>query len=397
MKNRFWSVDILGLAFAEIIVWASLFYSFPASLLEWHGHYGWSIRDISVSLSIALVTSGFGGVLSGRIIDLGFSRSLMTLSSLIGGLLLLVIPLVTEIWQFHLVWFLLGLAMSGCLYQPCFSFLIRKYGTEARRGIIIITLVAGLAGTFCFPTSNFIITNFSWETSISFFGLLTILVATPLFWLSAIDNKDEILVIENENIQSAFAVVKPVLSSPLFWGISLSFGLLALNHIMITSHILPLIQSRGISPSDAVVAASFIGIAQVIGRLGLFILEGRVSINNICIICLSVVSIASLCLLGITQHVIFLGISIMLQGMAWGILGVVKPLIIADILGQNNIGIISASSDMFYRFGYALAPAVAGLISSSSGYSGVLYVTFSCALFGIAIMASLTRIGTKPG
>ena len=159
MKNRFWAVDILGLAFAEVIVWASLFYSFPATLIEWHVHFGWSISNISISLSIALVVSGVGGILSGRVIDLGFARSLMTISSVIGGLLLVAIPLVTEIWQFHLIWSLLGLAMSGCLYQPCFSFLIKKYGTDARRGIILITLVAGLAGTFCFPASNFIINN----------------------------------------------------------------------------------------------------------------------------------------------------------------------------------------------------------------------------------------------
>ena len=72
-----------------------------------------------------------------------------------------------------------------------------------------------------------------------------------------------------------------------------------------------------------------------------------------------------------------------------------KPLIIADILGRNNIGIISASSDMFYRFGYALAPASAGFISSASGYTGVLYGTFSCALLGAIIMLPLIRISKK--
>tara|TARA_B100000029_G_scaffold221661_1_gene219338 strand:- start:67 stop:771 length:705 start_codon:yes stop_codon:yes gene_type:complete len=229
-----------------------------------------------------------------------------------------------------------------------------------------------------------------------FFGLLTILVATPLFWLSTTDNRRGAQTDEESSNESALDVVKPVLSSPLFWGLSLSFGLLALNHIMITSHILPLIQSRGISLSQAVIAASFIGIAQVIGRLGLFALEGRVSINNICIICLVIVSVASISFLCIAQYSIFLGISIILQGIGWGILGVVKPLIIADILGENNIGIISASSDMFYRFGYALAPASAGFISSSFGYGGVLYVTFSCALFGAFIMICLTKINTKP-
>ena len=395
MKNRFWAVDILGLAFAEVIVWASLFYSFPATLIEWHVHFGWSISNISISLSIALVVSGVGGILSGRVIDLGFARSLMTISSVIGGLLLVAIPLVTEIWQFHLIWSLLGLAMSGCLYQPCFSFLIKKYGTDARRGIILITLVAGLAGTFCFPASNFIITNYDWETSMYFFGLLTMLGATPLFWISVNNNRDQSQIIENVTNQSTVNVLRPVLSSPAFWGITLAFGLLALNHIMITSHILPLIQSRGISPSEAVIAASFIGVAQVIGRLGLSILGGRVSVNSISVICFVVVSISSLCFLAITQSQIFLGISIILQGIAWGILGVVKPLIIADILGRNNIGIISASSDMFYRFGYALAPASAGFISSASGYTGVLYVTFSCALLGAIIMLPLIRISKK--
>jgi MFS family permease len=380
------SIDIWSLAFAEVIVWSAMFYLFPASLIEWQNHFDWSLKDISFALSIALAVSAVAGVFTGRVIDLGLGRLMMSMSALVGGILLFLLTTINAIWQFYLIWALIGLAMAGCLYQPCFSFLIRKYGAQAKGAIIIITLVAGLAGTFCFPVSNLIISHFDWEKSVMFFASLNVLIATPLFWFAALENKGKANVSEHKPSEFLSTVIGPMLSNPLFWGITISFGLLALNHIMITSHILPLIESRGMKPEDAVMAASFIGVSQVIGRLSLFILEKRSSMTSIYLMFLMLLAVASLFFLAVSYLSIFLVFSIMLQGISWGILGVIKPFITADLLGQSNFGILSASADIFYRFGYALAPAMAGVISSSFGYTGVLITASSFAIAAFLVM-----------
>ena len=126
-----------ALAIAETVVWAGLYYLFPAALLEWNSSFGWSIEKLSIGFSVALICSAISGIIAGRLIDQDKSRILMPLSTLFGAGLLCLMPQVTHIWHFYLLWGAIGIALAGCLYEPCFSFLTRTYQEHARNPIII--------------------------------------------------------------------------------------------------------------------------------------------------------------------------------------------------------------------------------------------------------------------
>src|SRR3546814_13706767 len=71
--------------------------------------------------------------------------------------------------------------MALCLYEPCFAFLTRTRGGDARRAITRITLIAGLAGTVSFPTANLLAELFGWRAATSGFAAAILLLAVPLF------------------------------------------------------------------------------------------------------------------------------------------------------------------------------------------------------------------------
>jgi hypothetical protein len=48
------------LALAQALVWAAMYYSFPALLLAWERDLGWSKAELSGAFTVALVTSGWG-------------------------------------------------------------------------------------------------------------------------------------------------------------------------------------------------------------------------------------------------------------------------------------------------------------------------------------------------
>ena len=98
-NRKLWS-----LAIAETLSWAGLFYVFPALLLKWHEWFQWGIAELSIGFTLALIASAIIGMIAGRIIDSGNSQKLMTLSVIIGALLLSLLPMVTMLWQFYLVW-----------------------------------------------------------------------------------------------------------------------------------------------------------------------------------------------------------------------------------------------------------------------------------------------------
>ncbi len=118
------SPKIWSLAIGQVLVWAGLFYLFPALLTRWETHFGWSRGLLTFGFSGALITAAVAGLAAGRIIDRDHGRTLMAGSALAGGILLAALPLVSTIWQFYLIWLALGVAMAGCLYEPCFAYLI---------------------------------------------------------------------------------------------------------------------------------------------------------------------------------------------------------------------------------------------------------------------------------
>ena len=156
-SNRLWAVSV-----GETLAWAGLFYIFPASLLRWKLHFGWSISELSVALMIALIVSAVSGIGSGKVIDKGFGRELMMIGVVLGGVCLALVPFIQSLGSFYVLWAVIGVAMGACLYDPCFAILTRQYSSEAKEPIVMVSLLAGFSITFCFILSNYISSVFSW-------------------------------------------------------------------------------------------------------------------------------------------------------------------------------------------------------------------------------------------
>ena len=134
-------------AVAETLVWAAYYYSFAAFFPTWEADLKFSKSVLTGAFTMALVVAAFAAPLVGRFIDFGHGKSLFAGGAFVAGVLLLLLSQVTEVWQFYLIWFGIGLAMSGSLYEACFAIITYTMGSEARRAITYVTLVAGFAST----------------------------------------------------------------------------------------------------------------------------------------------------------------------------------------------------------------------------------------------------------
>ena len=66
--------DVRLLALGETLVWAGLFYSFPALLPHWERDLGWSKTTLSGAFTLALVASAAAAPFAGRLVDRGRGR-----------------------------------------------------------------------------------------------------------------------------------------------------------------------------------------------------------------------------------------------------------------------------------------------------------------------------------
>ena len=378
-KNpRVWS-----LAIAETIAWAGIFYLFPAMLMRWEAYFGWSRVELTFGFTGALIIAAGTGVFAGRLIDRGHGRILMTVSAFTGGLLIATLPLLQHLWQFYLIWLLIGFTMAGCLYEPCFAFLTHVYYPRSKRPIIIVTLVAGFAGTLCFPLSSIIANNIHWQAAVWVFSILVCGLAVPLFWYGASIEPAQRHSPPAVRQTPLTAIVTPLLRSPTFWCLVVAFACFSLNHSMIISHILPLLDSQGVSGNYAVIAASSIGVAQVLGRLILVTVERRLSMLLISMFSFIGLSLASVHLAFAGTATIILCLFVCLQGGSAGIGSIAKPTVTADLLGSANFGAISAMVSIAHMLGFAFGPGLSSLIWSVTDYDTVIKVTGTLALVGV--------------
>jgi MFS family permease len=379
------------LAIGETIVWAGLYYAFPALLLQWEADPGWSKAELTGAFTLSVLVSALLAPFSGRIIDRALGPQMFAGSAAAGALLLMALTQVTQLWQFYLVWTVMGVVLAGCLYEPCFALLTRTMGVRARRAITAVSLVAGLAGTVSYPAAHYLSLAFGWRGAVMVFASVILLVAVPLMWFAAS------LAERTGGHQAPPSSLKAsaaarVAGRPAFWALALGFAMLALNHGMLLTHTLPLLNERGLDPGLAVLAISCIGPMQVIGRIVMMSVEHRVSSLTIAISCQIAVGFAAMFLMGAAAAPLLLAPFVMLQGAGNGVTSISRPMLTAELLGRTDFGVISGLTAVIYISGFALGPTAGSILWQAGGYNAMLMAAIGLAGAGIGLLAASRRL-----
>ena len=378
------------MAVGETIVWASFYYLFPALLPVWERDLGWSKAELSGALTLALLTSALLAPLAGRLIDYGHGRAVFAGGAALGGVLLIALSLVTELWQFYVVWFGLGVAMSAALYEACFAILTRYMGNRSKRAITLVTLVAGLAGTVMFPSAHVLTDLIGWRQAIQVFAAVVLAVSVPTIWFSC-RLAETISTHEIPESSARARDAMNVLGMVTFWLLGIAVMTMSLGHGMIITHMLPIFSDRNVHPEAAVLAASMIGPMQVSGRLAMMASERYVSVLAITVGSCAALVIASAALFGAGGIPALVVVFVILQEAGVGVSSIIRPVVTAELLGRRNFGVISGMLAIPYMGGYAVAPSVAAFIWGISGYDNVIVLAGAAAIVGMAAVLGAWR------
>jgi MFS family permease len=179
------------------------------------------------------------------------------------------------------------------------------------------------------------------------------------------------------------------LRRPAFWAIALGFLAVYLNHGILITYALVLFADRGAGPGVAALAAACIGPAQVAGRLVLLAAGARVTTGQATMASLGSMVVAGglLWVAGAAPVLIFA--FALAQGAGIGLTSILRPVLIAEVLGRQGFGAISGAAAVAPILASAAAPSVgAGLLAL--GGPGLVYaVCLALAVVGLALMAAL--------
>lgn len=384
---------ILLLAAGQVLVWAGLFYVFPALLLRWEDALGWSKLELTGAITAALFLSAIASPMAGRLIDRGYGAVMMACSAFCGGVFLILLGFIDSQWQFYLLWSLIGVTLAGCLYEPCFALITRAYGSDAKKSIIVVTLIAGFAGTISFPSAHLLADLVGWQHTVQLFGVVVICGGGPLLWFGARRVEADARAVKQNT--SRYSTSSWALLTPAFICLALAFALVALVHGITLHHLLFILSDRGVAGDLAVLVASLIGPMQVAGRVAMMMTEKSASNHAVACSTFLFVGCANVMLFAAATMPSLVFLFVLLFGGGYGIVSIIRPVIAREVLGGDQFGAKAGLLALFYLVGSASAPYLGSLVWAAGGYDLVLAVLMIFLLGGLILYLQAHRLSRR--
>lgn len=375
------------LAVGQTLIYAGCYYSFPALLPDLEAATGWSKAELALGPTLAFLIMAGLTMVTGRLVDRGLGGEMLIWMPGLAALGVAGLGVVETLAGWLVAWALIGVAQAGCLYETCFAFLTRRLGTGARGAITKVTLVAGFAGTLAFPLGHALGPIMGGQGAMLAFAALILLVV-PL---------NAVAVRRLRRLERAEFAVPPTppgtlqaaLQKPAFWIIAAAFTAIYLNHGILITYVLVLFADRGAGAGMAALAAAAIGPAQVAGRLMLLLAGARVSTAQATIAAIGGVVLASalLWLAGVAPLLIF--VFALAQGAGAGLMSILRPVLIAEVLGRSGFGVISGAVAVAPILASAAAPSVGAGLLALGGPQIVYAACLGLAGVGLLLMLAL--------
>jgi MFS family permease len=380
---------ILAFMVAETVIWAAIFYSFPALVLQWQAEFGWSATQAMGAFSIALAVQGLAAPWVGRLIDRGRAPLGMP-SGALGALIgLIALTQITTLWQFYAVWTWLGLMMGFTLYDATFSVVTRARGPHARAAITAITLAAGFASTLAYPLTAIMIESGGWRAAVWVLAGLVLALVLPLLWLGAKRLEVEAVARNPKPTEKPAITPGRIMRRPGFWPLAGGFALTALGSAILLAHLLPLLAALGVPTGLAILAASTIGPAQVAARVLLMLAGARVSAWQVSLGSFMLLSFAALAIGAAAALPVLALVFAVAQGMGNGVISILRPVVTREVMGEAGFGESAGAVSRLSLFAFAAAPGLGAVLADAAGYGAVITLCVIAPLLGALMLRRL--------
>ncbi len=375
----------------QVTIWAAIFYSFPALVLEWQAEFGWSSSQVMGAFTLAIVIYAVLAPWNGRWIDSGFGPRTMPLASVLGAAGLLATTQVNGLVGFYLIWAVMGVAMSLGLYEACFALVTRARAADARRSITAITLVAGFASTLAYPLCGAIAAAYGWRAALWVMAAMVLLITLPTTIFGARRLEAEAADLPAPPKTEAAAASPSILRQPGFLPLAAGFACASLATGMLLSHLLPMLSAQGVTGSLAITAAALVGPAQVVGRLTMMTLGRTAPPVPIAQIAMATLCVGAVLILAASgQPWLALGFAVA-QGAGYGVITLMRPTAVREVLGQERFGAKAGAVSAPGLFAFALAPALGAFIADTFGYGALIWVAIAAPLIGMLCLLAAPR------
>lgn len=358
-----------------------MFYGLPFFYDFWVQEFGWTRATVTSGNAFAKVFVGLLGFFAGWFIDRYGPRRLMLAGILMGGIAVIGLSQMTQLWHFYIFYLFnaLGYMCGGPLPNQV---LISRWFSKSRgKAMGIAYLGIGIGGMLVPQAARWLNAHFGWHLALMILGMAMIAIAFPMAWFVKENpevNPQEKLPEENK------IPLTGILKSWPFYLLVIG-SMCSIGAVSGTSQNLKLFFSLDLkySQGEAANVISLMLASSIFGRLFMGWLADRIPKKYVMVLiyCLVAGSIPLLYYVS-TPGVVYL--FAILFGIGLGGDYMIIPLMAAELFGVRVMGRVMGIILTMDGLGEAFAPMLVGWLRDKSGsYAN-----------GFAALIVLAAIGT---
>ena len=348
---------------------------------------GVDVGKFGLYMSLNFLFSTLTLSFAGKLLEKYSAHIILTLCSAMIAATFMMMSLFGAVWQFYVAGAVFGIMLAFLLYLGLPTLLNRWFKTRMGVFIGICSAGSGIGGVLFNPLAGFLITEYDWRMTYLIFGIIIMLIVTPILGLFLRDYpEDKELKPYGETelsdtvssqsggkqstgngIEYAYTV-----RMPIFYGL-IVFAFLMNATATLNVFIPTYMQEILFSVEQASFVASAVMVGVTIGKILLGMINDRSTLYGI--LTTIGLGISGLVLLLMAQAGIILSIiGGFLFGWAYAGVSVQTPMLVRFVFGNKNYARIYSIVSMAIAIGGAIAAGGWGLLADATSYGFIFIV-----------------------
>jgi MFS family permease len=378
---------IPALGITQILAWGSTFYLLAVLAAPIVKDTGWSYDWVVAGLSLGLAVAGLVSPRVGRAIKVSGGRPVLASGAAIIALGLLLIGSAQNLAWYLGGWLVVGAGMGAGLYDAAFSTLGTIYGKDSRNPISQVTLFVGFAGTVCWPLSSLLVEHLGWRGACFVYAAIQAGLSLPAYLMVLPRTAPVAAATESEgSSQTSMSLARDEV--PPFIVLAAIVTIAAAILAMMGTHLLQLLQAKGMTLSTAVMLGMLIGPSAVGARM-IETTLGRYY-HPIWTMTASALLTAAGALL-LLGYFPFAALAIILYASGNGIGSIARGTLPLALFGAARYPVLMGRLALPLLIAMSIAPYVGALALEAGGPNSTIAIIAALAVTNVLLIALLWR------
>lgn len=400
---------IVGACFLiSVYIAGTVHFGFTAIFEPIANEFDWSYAQISLAASLRGVEVGLLAPVVGLLVDRWGPRRLIFVAAIINGLGLMLLSRITSIGMFYGAFVLISLGMSASTGTVMMTAVANWFRKKMATATGIMTSGVGLGGLLV-PLVVLLIDIFEWRMTMVILSLGMWGIVLPLSLLVR-HKPEQYGYLPDGEVSSARVAgeglkpgqtaevdigAKQALASRTFWHIALALMCGGLAISAMVTHVMPYLSSIGIARSTSGLMASAIPVASIAGRLGFGWLGDRLNKRRTVALSFTLMSLGLFFFGYVASGGMWLLVpALILFGTGYGGNVSMTPALLREYFGRSRFGTILGFTFGIIMVGQIVGPPLAGWVFDNWGsYQGIWFAIAALVIAAIVIVVTTPPVG----